>query len=83
MSDEFKYDVFLGHASADKAAVRELALRPKADGLCVNPKVKGGTMKVEFDRHPSTFGLHPSQRPINQQSRFIRYVTHETGFGSS
>lgn len=34
MSD-FEYDVFLSHASADKAAVRELAQRLKGDGLRV------------------------------------------------
>jgi hypothetical protein len=32
---QFEYDVFLSHASADKAAVRELAQRQKADGLRV------------------------------------------------
>jgi hypothetical protein len=32
---QFKYDVFLSHASADKAAVRELAERLKGDGLRV------------------------------------------------
>jgi len=36
MSDqEFKYDVFLSHASVDKAAVRELGERLKGDGLRV------------------------------------------------
>jgi hypothetical protein len=35
MADEFAYDVFLSHASADKPAVRELAQRLKADGLRV------------------------------------------------
>ena len=32
---EFKYDVFLSHASADQATVRELAERLKGDGLRV------------------------------------------------
>lgn len=32
---QFQYDVFLSHASADKAAVRELAQRLKRDGLWV------------------------------------------------
>ena len=35
MIDQFEYDVFLSHASADKAAVRELAQRLKGDGLRV------------------------------------------------
>lgn len=39
MADQqFKYDVFLSHASADKAAVRELAQRLKGHGLRVWPK---------------------------------------------
>jgi hypothetical protein len=33
--NEFEYDVFLSHASADKPAVRELAERLKGDGLRV------------------------------------------------
>ena len=33
MRDEFKYDVFLSHGSKDKAMVREIANRLKADGL--------------------------------------------------
>ena len=35
---DFQYDVFLSHASADKAAVRELAERLKGDGLRVWPR---------------------------------------------
>ena len=35
MPKNFKYDVFLSHSSKDKSTVRELALRLKAEGLCV------------------------------------------------
>ena len=35
MANEFEYDVFLSHASADKPAVWELAERLKRDGLRV------------------------------------------------
>ena len=35
MSETFAYDVFLGHSSKDKPAVRELAERLKGDGLRV------------------------------------------------
>jgi hypothetical protein len=35
MADQFEYDVFLSHASADKPAVRELAERLAGDGLRV------------------------------------------------
>ncbi|HQU85481.1 MAG TPA: toll/interleukin-1 receptor domain-containing protein, partial [Pyrinomonadaceae bacterium] len=33
--EEFKYDVFLSHSSKDKAVIRELAERLKADGVRV------------------------------------------------
>src|SRR5215212_11969055 len=35
MTETFQYDVFLSHSAKDKAAVRELAERLKADGLLV------------------------------------------------
>ncbi len=35
MFDQFEYEVFLSHATADKPAVRELAERMKGDGLRV------------------------------------------------
>ncbi|HKP11279.1 MAG TPA: TIR domain-containing protein, partial [Blastocatellia bacterium] len=35
MADDFKYDVFLSHSSKDKATVRPLAERLRADGLRV------------------------------------------------
>jgi len=35
MADASEFDVFLSHASADKAAVRELAERLEGDGLSV------------------------------------------------
>ena len=35
MADDFKYDVFLSHSSKDKAVVRALAERLRADGLRV------------------------------------------------
>ncbi len=35
MIDQFKYDVFLSHSSNDKAVVRSLADRLRADGLKV------------------------------------------------
>ena len=35
MSRSFDYDVFLSHSAKDKAAVRDLAQRLKADGLRV------------------------------------------------
>ncbi len=35
MADDFRYDVFLSHSSRDKAVVRPLAERLRADGLRV------------------------------------------------
>src|SRR5262245_56087622 len=35
MADDFKYDVFLSHSAKDKAIVRPLAVRLRADGLRV------------------------------------------------
>ena len=35
MPDEFQYDVFLSHSAKDKAAVRPLAERLRADGVKV------------------------------------------------
>jgi len=35
MLDEFEYDVFLSHSSRDKAVVRPVAERLRADGLRV------------------------------------------------
>lgn len=35
MADQFNYDVFLSHSNKDKAIVRELAERLRADGLRV------------------------------------------------
>ena len=35
MADDFTYDVFLSHSSKDKAVVRDIAERLRADGLRV------------------------------------------------
>jgi TIR domain len=35
MADDFTYDVFLSYSSKDKAVVRAVAERLRADGLCV------------------------------------------------
>jgi len=35
MADQFNYDVFLSHSAKDKASVRALAERLRADGLRV------------------------------------------------
>ena len=41
MPDDFPYDVFLSHSARDKAVVRPLAERLRADGVKVNSKDEG------------------------------------------
>ena len=55
MPDEFPYDVFLSHSAKDKAVVRPLAERLRADGD--TSKDEGKRMKDEFQLHPSSFIL--------------------------
>jgi len=50
MPDHFPYDVFLNHSAKDKAVVRPLAERLRADG---------NTSKDETALHPSSFIIHP------------------------
>ena len=56
--DDFHYDVFLSHSSKDKAVVRPLAERLRADGVRV-PKAEGKRQKDEIELHPSSLLLHP------------------------
>ena len=81
MPDDFPYDVFLSHSAKDKAVVRPLAERLRADGV-----------KVWFDEweipasgltsiHPSSFRLHPLlesgtlrfRAPLNKELRSMRF----------
>ena len=54
MSQPFQYDVFLGHNSRDKPAVRELAERLQADGL----SVWLDEWQIEPDNQPRCSILH-------------------------
>ncbi len=64
MPDEFPYDVFLSHSAKDKAVVRPLAERLRADGLPNNSQ-------------PSTFNSQPPpgtfrfRDPLNKERRFL------------
>lgn len=58
MPDEFAYDVFLSHSAKDKAVVRPLAERLRADGVKVwfdewalNRQVKDITPEARARRH--------------------------------
>ncbi len=64
MADEFQYDVFLSHSAKDKAVVRPLAERLRADGLKVwfdewvlKP---GDSIPVKIDEVPFHFGFRIS-----------------------
>ena len=64
MPDEFPYDVFLSHSAKDKAAVRPLAERLRADGIFNSSQ-------------PSTFisqllpGTFRFRDPLNKERRFL------------
>ena len=60
MPDEFPYDVFLSHSVKDKAVVRPLAERLRADGVKEIPRDEGGRRKDESGFYSSSFILHTS-----------------------
>ncbi len=55
MPDAFPYDLFLSHSGKDKAVVRPLAERLRADGPPA--KVEGRSWNSSFFIHPSSFAL--------------------------
>jgi len=85
MPDEFPYDVFLSHSAKDKALVRPLAERLRADGVkvwfdeWVLLKDEIRRLKAESEPHPSSFILHPLvesgtfrfRDPLNKERRFL------------
>ena len=85
MPDEFPYDVFLSHSAKDKAVVRPLAERLRADGVKVwfdESEIPAGGLK---SIHPSSFRLHPLlesgtfrfRDPLNKERRFLPLPTHQ------
>ena len=65
MPDDFPYDVFLSHSAKDKAVVRPLAERLRADGRFTR-------LKKEIELLPSSFLIHPFQgAPLNKERRFL------------
>jgi len=64
MPDRFQFDVFLSHSAKDKAVVRPLAERLRADGVPNNSQ-------------PSTFNSQPPpgtfrfRDPLNKDRRFL------------
>lgn len=59
---EFSYDVFLRHNAKDKAVVRPLAERLRADGL--RPKAESQRLNAEVKSQPLAFGPQPLLRAL-------------------
>jgi len=86
-TETFTYDLFLSHSAKDKAVVRPLAERLRADGLTSN--AKGRSLKAKVELQPSAFCLQPCPRafgsdwaqleagtfrfrdPLNRERRFM------------
>ena len=88
MPDEFPYDVFLSHSAKDKAVVRPLAERLRADEVAVwfdgwvRPKDELRRMKAESELHPSSFILHPLVEEGLERSRVLVLCMSANAFGS-
>ena len=88
MSETFEYDVFLSHSAKDKAVVRPLAERLRADGVkvwfdeWVLPKDEKRRMKAESKLHPSSFILHPLVEEGLERSRVLVLCMSAHAFGS-
>ena len=74
--DEFPYDVFLSHSAQDKAVVRPLAERLRADGVSEKAEVK--RLKDEIPLPPSYFIPHP----FPSRSRVLVLCMSANAFGS-
>jgi len=73
MADDFKYDVFLSHSSKDKAVVRDVAERLRADGL-----------RVWFDEWEVNPGDNIAAKIEEglEQSRVLVFCMSANAFGS-
>ena len=85
MPDEFQYDVFLSHRTQDKAAVRPLAERLRADGaaqfgtrnsefgiarLCLSANTFGSDW-AQLESGTFGRGNLPFRDPLNKERRFL------------
>ena len=88
MPDDFPYDVFLSHSAKDKAVVRPLAERLRADGVkvwfdeWVRPKDEMRRMTAESELLPSSFILHPLHEQGLERSRVLVLCMSANAFGS-
>ena len=80
MPDDFPDDVFLSHSAKDKAVVRPLAERLRADGLLNNSQpstfnsqpLRGSdwAQLLKFSQ-PSALNYQPACDPLNKERRFL------------
>ena len=78
MPDDFHYDVFLSHSSKDKAVVRPLAERLRADGIFKNSQLStfisqppGGSGWAQLKSGTFRTGQRPFRDPLNKERRFL------------
>jgi hypothetical protein len=83
MSDDFSYDVFLSHSSKDKAVVRPLAEKLRADGLRVwldDWEIRPGDSvpaKIEEVLERSRVLELPCHTPPSNKSRLLKHVLRQ------
>ena len=80
MPDEFPYDVFLSHSAKDKAVVRPLAERLRADGVkhsdfgfsppCLSANAFGSDW-AQLESGTLRTGQRPFRAPLNKERRFL------------
>ena len=65
VESDFPCDVFLSHSAKDKAIIRAVPVRLRADGRFTR-------LKKEIELLPSSFLIHPFQSdPLNKERRFL------------
>ena len=73
MPDEFQFDVFLSHSAKDKAVVRPLAERLRADGVSDNSQ--HSTFNSQLPRGSDWAQLESGtfrfRDPLNKERRFL------------
>ena len=82
MPDESPYDAFLSHSAKDKAVVRPLAERLRADGVKVIPRDKGGRRKDESGFYPSSFIIHTSPTVLRMSANAFGSDWAQLGSGT-
>ncbi len=71
MPDKFSYDTFLSHSAKDKAVVRSLAERLRADGLRRNSQPPHGSDWAQLESGTLRTGQRPFRDPLNKERRFL------------